>query len=456
MILSYGRSTIERKTGASRPEGRGAPRDVERVICVKRKRVLQKLLSSACALAMVLTMVPAAWAAPSFSDVRENQWFASYVNKAVDAGLMDGVGEGRFNPGGNLTLAQAAVLAYQLHSRDNGGSLPQVTGAWYMPYYRYCLNYGIFSSGEVPQSALSRNATRYEMVSILDRAVPNSQMKAINDLPDDFIPDIDEKDPYRESVYRWYRAGALTGDSQFRFNGENSITRAEVAVILCQVDGLVERVRIEPAEETLTGLTVIIPQSALSVGETTTAALAPIPADASIQEVVWSSDNSAVATVNQSGVIIAMGAGSAVITATAGEVTASGTVTVTAPAAADGVQAMLEEVVRLTNEERAKEGLPALEVNELATQAAAVRAEEVNQLFEHTRPNGKSCFTALDEAKVSYRTAGENIAIGYSTPASVVDAWMNSPGHRANILSRDFSAIGVGYDQNGWVQLFIG
>lgn len=405
---------------------------------------------------MVLTMVPAAWAAPSFSDVRENQWFASYVDKAVDAGLMDGVGEGRFGPGGNLTLAQAAVLAYQLHSRDNGGSLPQVTGAWYMPYYRYCLNYGIFSSGEVPQSALSRNATRYEMVSILDRAVPSGQMKAINDLPDDFIPDIDEKDPCREAVYRWYRAGALAGDSQFRFNGENSITRAETAVILCQVNGLVERVRIEPPEETLTGLTVIIPQSDLSVGETTTAALAPVPAGASIQEVVWSSDNSAVATVNQSGVIIAMGAGSAVITAAAGEVTASGTVTVTAPAAADGVQAMLEEVVRLTNEERAKEGLPALEVNELATQAAAVRAEEVNQLFEHTRPNGKSCFTALDEAKVSYRTAGENIAIGYSTPASVVDAWMNSPGHRANILSRDFSAIGVGCDQNGWVQLFIG
>lgn len=405
---------------------------------------------------MVLTMVPAAWAAPSFSDVRENQWFASYVDKAVDAGLMDGVGEGRFNPGGNLTLAQVTVLAYQLHSRDNGGSRPQTTGAWYTPYYQYCLNYGIFSSGEIPLSALSRNATRYEMVSILDRAVPSSQMKAINDLPDDFIPDIDEKDPCREAVYRWYRAGALAGDSQFRFNGENSITRAEVAVILCQVDGLVERVRIEPAEETLTGLTVIIPQSALSVGETTTAAVAPVPDGASIQEVVWSSDNSAVATVNQSGVIIAMGAGSAVITATAGEVTASGTVTVTAPAAADGVQAMVEEVVRLTNEERAKEGLPALEVNELATQAAAVRAKEVNQLFEHTRPNGKSCFTALDEAKVSYRTAGENIAIGYSTPASVVDAWMNSPGHRANILSRDFSAIGVGYDQSGWVQLFIG
>ena len=399
---------------------------------------------------MVLSMVPAAWAAPSFSDVRENQWFAPYVNKAVDAGLMSGVGEGRFGPGGNLTLAQAAVLAYQLHSRENGGSLPQAAGAWYMPYYQYCLNYGILSAGEVPRSALSRNATRYEMVDVLNRAVPNSRMAAINDLPDDFIPDIGEDNPYRAAVYKWYRAGALAGDSQFRFNGENSITRAEVAVILCQVDGLVERVRIDPAKASLTGMTMTIPQTSLAVGGTTTASLTPVPSTASIQGAVWTSSSSGVATVSQSGVITAVGEGSAVITASVDGITATGTVTVS-----KDPKAVIDEVVRLTNEERAKEGLPALAVSDLATQAAGVRAKELKQLFDHTRPNGKSCFTALDEAKVSYTAAGENIATGYSAPASVVSAWMNSPGHRANILSRNFNAIGVGYDQNGWVQMFI-
>ena len=73
---------------------------------VRKKRVSQKVLSIVCALSMVLAMVPAAWAASSFSDVREGQWFKPYVDKAVDAGLLNGMGDGRFDPNGNLTLAK--------------------------------------------------------------------------------------------------------------------------------------------------------------------------------------------------------------------------------------------------------------------------------------------------------------------------------------------------------------
>lgn len=123
-----------------------------------------------------------------------------------------------------------------------------------------------------------------------------------------------------------------------------------------------------------------------------------------------------------------------------------------------GEQAYLAEVIRLVNEERAKQGLSALKTTDAITRAAQVRADELLQLFDHTRPDGRSCFTALGEAGVSFRAAGENIAMGYPTPAAVVEGWMNSPGHRANILSGSFTTIGVGYNsQNScWVQMFVG
>lgn len=128
------------------------------------------------------------------------------------------------------------------------------------------------------------------------------------------------------------------------------------------------------------------------------------------------------------------------------------------PDPGSGEEAFLAEVIRLVNVERAKEGLAALKTNDAITQAAQTRADELLQLFDHTRPDGRSCFTALGEAGVSYRAAGENIAMGYPTPAAVVEGWMNSSGHRANILNRSFTTIGVGYNsqRNCWVQMFVG
>ena len=116
------------------------------------------------------------------------------------------------------------------------------------------------------------------------------------------------------------------------------------------------------------------------------------------------------------------------------------------------------QVVALVNAERAKYGLSALKVDSRVQQAAQVRAAETVQSFSHTRPNGSSFSTALTEAGVSYTRSGENIAYGQSTPQQVVQAWMNSSGHRANILNGSFTTIGVGYTVVGgtayWVQLF--
>lgn len=125
-------------------------------------------------------------------------------------------------------------------------------------------------------------------------------------------------------------------------------------------------------------------------------------------------------------------------------------------------EAYKQEVLRLVNIERAKVGLNALTMGSSAMNAAAQeRAVELETLYSHTRPDGTECFTALAEHGVSYWTAGENIAMGFQTPADVVDGWMHSEGHRANILNSRYTQISVGYHKTSsgrtcWVQMFIG
>ena len=116
------------------------------------------------------------------------------------------------------------------------------------------------------------------------------------------------------------------------------------------------------------------------------------------------------------------------------------------------------QVVALVNAERAKQGLSALKVDTKVQQAALVRAQESAQSFSHTSPNGASFSTGLTEAGGTFRRSGENIAYGQSTPQHVMNAWMNSSGHRANILNENFTTIGVGYTvikgTAYWAQLF--
>lgn len=117
------------------------------------------------------------------------------------------------------------------------------------------------------------------------------------------------------------------------------------------------------------------------------------------------------------------------------------------------------EVLRLCNIERQNAGLAPLVASSQLNQAAAIRANEIITSFSHTRPNGTSCFTVLKELNISYNTCGENIAAGQTTPQAVVTAWMNSEGHRANILNPAFNKLGVGYTTGGnyghnWAQMF--
>ncbi|MCL2857843.1 MAG: CAP domain-containing protein [Oscillospiraceae bacterium] len=121
--------------------------------------------------------------------------------------------------------------------------------------------------------------------------------------------------------------------------------------------------------------------------------------------------------------------------------------------------AFAAEVIRLVNIERAMSGVGALEINPLLRDAALIRARELPTLFSHNRPGGSEWHTVFGEVGLSISGSGENIASGHATPSAVVVGWINSPGHRDNILARNFTQIGVGVyqDANGmlhWVQLF--
>ena len=130
------------------------------------------------------------------------------------------------------------------------------------------------------------------------------------------------------------------------------------------------------------------------------------------------------------------------------------------PGSVPGVLAYEQEVVRLVNAERASHGLPALSIRADLCQYARVKSQDMHDsgYFSHTSPNYGSPFDMMKSFGITYSHAGENIAMGYSTPEAVVSAWMNSEGHRANILSASYTELGVGYVADGgyWTQWFVG
>ena len=132
---------------------------------------------------------------------------------------------------------------------------------------------------------------------------------------------------------------------------------------------------------------------------------------------------------------------------------------ITIPSADTATRAYEAEVVRLVNIERAKKGLSPLVEDWQLSRVARYKSQDMRDLgyFSHTSPTYGSPFQMMKSFGISYRTAGENIARGYKSPADVVIGWMNSSGHRANILSPSFTHIGVGYEQDGnyWTQMFI-
>ncbi|GHI01489.1 CAP domain-containing protein [Neobacillus kokaensis] len=129
-------------------------------------------------------------------------------------------------------------------------------------------------------------------------------------------------------------------------------------------------------------------------------------------------------------------------------------------AATGTISQYAQQVINLTNAERRKKGLSDLKADTQLSGVAQKKALDMqqNHYFSHTSPTYGSPFDMMRDFGVTYKSAGENIAQGQRTPQEVVTAWMNSEGHRANILSTKYTHIGVGFENAGkhWSQMFIG
>lgn len=118
-----------------------------------------------------------------------------------------------------------------------------------------------------------------------------------------------------------------------------------------------------------------------------------------------------------------------------------------------------EQVLVLVNKERTSRGLKPLQMDRKVQEVARIKSQDMRKksYFNHVSPTYGTPFEMLKSFGISYTMAGENIAEGYASPELVVKGWMNSKGHRENILNSEFTHIGVGYEPNGhyWTQMFI-
>lgn len=212
---------------------------------------MKRFLMSVLALTMLLSCTVPAFAAEEsaglknfkktavytdglFDDVAETDWYRSSVAAVYELGLMKGGGDGSFNVGGNVTIAETLVLADKLYSIYHTGKAEFTTGSpWYQPYVDYALDCGILTG---PCEDYAAPATRREFVAILSRALPPSVLPVLNPLADGDVPDVDMGSAYSKEIYRFYRAGILAGSSVYgHFRPETTISRSETAAIVTRL-----------------------------------------------------------------------------------------------------------------------------------------------------------------------------------------------------------------------------
>ncbi len=172
-----------------------------------------------------------------FSDVPRDAWFRDSVAAVYELGLMRGTGEGVFGPEKTVSIAEAVTLAARLHSLYHGSGLalrrPGEGEEWFYPAIEYAMNSGILD-GVPPDCSVA--ATRRELTVVLGRALPKEALPQINDVPDNVLPDVKQRQPYAEDIYRLYRAGVLTGNGdRGLFAPEQPIDRASAAAIAARM-----------------------------------------------------------------------------------------------------------------------------------------------------------------------------------------------------------------------------
>ena len=208
-----------------------------------KKRLLSLLLTGALCLSLSAPALAAGlenfqktntYTAGQFTDVPAGEWYAANVQAAYELGLMEGSSASTFNPSGNLTIAEALVLACRLHSTyvGDGATFAGSGGAWYQPYVDYAVETAILSPGTY--SDYTATATRAQFASILAAALPAEALTAINSVT--ALPDVAADAAYAPAALSLYNAGVLTGsDAAGSFKPDTTIQRSEVATIVTRM-----------------------------------------------------------------------------------------------------------------------------------------------------------------------------------------------------------------------------
>ncbi len=208
-----------------------------------KKRILSLVLTGALCLSTAAPALAAGldnfskvntYTAGQFTDVPAGSWFAPNVQAAYELDLMTGSSETTFNPNGNLTVAEALVLACRLHrtSVGDGETFAADGGTWYQPYVDYAVKNGIITDGAYTD--YTATATRAQFAAILAAALPDEALPAINSVTK--LPDLDANATYAAAVLKLYNAGILTGsDAAGSFKPTSTIQRSEVATIVTRM-----------------------------------------------------------------------------------------------------------------------------------------------------------------------------------------------------------------------------
>ena len=203
------------------------------------KKILALILSAILCFSAIGTVYAAEM---NFTDVNASDWFYNDVKSAVEMGLINGKSPTTYAPNDNLTYAEAIKLAACMHQLYVDGEITLKSGSpWYKPYVDYCLDEEIIDK----EYNYENFSTRAGYMGIFAKALPDDGLKAINNVPDNSIPDVPSSRAYAAGVYKLYRAGILTGiDDAHNCNPLANITRAEVAAILTRMMNEDKRVSI--------------------------------------------------------------------------------------------------------------------------------------------------------------------------------------------------------------------
>ena len=178
-----------------------------------------------------------------FNDINVSDWFSEGVQTAYELGLMGGESEGKFNPKGNLTIAQTIAIASRLHSIYNIGSLSAVpkTDVWYEGVVTYAIDNNIIKDGDFSKSDMNKPATRGQVAYILSKSLPQSELESINN--DLKFSDVSGK--YEDSINLLAKSGVVAGVSEGKFKPSDKVTRAEASVIISRLVKPSERVKVK-------------------------------------------------------------------------------------------------------------------------------------------------------------------------------------------------------------------